>query len=70
MGSSIAELRLADDWPEYYDGKHGRLIGKSSRKFQTWTIAGWLLAELLRENPNYLNLVCIEEDTEAIACII
>ena len=68
---AIAELRLVrDDWPEYYDGKNGRLIGKSSRKFQTWTIAGWLLAKLLRENPDCLNLVCLEEDTEAIACTI
>jgi Alkaline and neutral invertase len=68
---AIAELRLAqDDWPEYYDGKNGRLIGKSSRKFQTWTIAGWLLAKLLRENPRCLDLVCFEADTEAIACTI
>ncbi|MEN9870372.1 MAG: hypothetical protein RLZZ171_1360 [Cyanobacteriota bacterium] len=68
---AIAELRLAqDDWPEYYDGKNGRLIGKSSRKFQTWTISGWLLAKLLRENPRCLDLVCFEADTEAIACTI
>ncbi len=68
---AIAELRLMqDNWPEYYDGKNGRLIGKSSRKFQTWTIAGWLLAKLLRENPDCLNYVCFEEDTEAIACMI
>ena len=68
---AIAELRLMKDgWPEYYDGKNGRLIGKSSRKFQTWTIAGWLLAKLLRENPQCLNYVCFEEDTEAIACTI
>lgn len=68
---AIAELRLMQDgWPEYYDGKNGRLIGKSSRKFQTWTIAGWLLAKLLRENPQCLNYVCFEEDTEAIACTI
>ena len=68
---AIAEIRLMkDDWPEYYDGKNGRLIGKSSRKFQTWTIAGWLLAKLLRENPGCLDYVCFEEDTEAIACTI
>ena len=68
---AIAELRLMeDDWPEYYDGKNGRLIGKSSRKFQTWTIAGWLLAKLLRENPDCLSYVCFEEDTDAIACTI
>ena len=68
---AIAEIRLAeDDWPEYYDGKNGRLIGKSSRKFQTWSVAGWLLAKLLRENPDCLNYVCLEEDTEAIACTL
>ena len=68
---TIAEIRLVnDEWPEYYDGSNGRLIGKSSRKFQTWTIAGWLLAKLLRENPDCLNYVCFEEDTEAIACTI
>ena len=68
---AIAELRLMqDEWPEYYDGKNGRLIGKSSRKFQTWTIAGWLLAKLLRENPQCLDYVCFDEDTEAISCTI
>ena len=68
---AIAEMRLMnDEWPEYYDGKNGRLIGKSSRKFQTWTIAGWLLAKLLRENPHCLDYVCFGEDTEAIACTI
>jgi hypothetical protein len=68
---AIAELRLQqDEWPEYYDGKNGRLIGKSSRKFQTWTIAGWLLAKLLRENPHCLDWLCFAEDTEAIACKI
>ena len=68
---AIAEIRLMkDEWPEYYDGKKGRLIGKSSRKFQTWTVAGWLLAKLLRENPDCLEYVCFEEDTEAISCTI
>jgi len=30
-----------DEWPEYYDGKNGRLIGKEARKYQTWTIAAF-----------------------------
>ena len=68
---AIAEERLAvDEWPEYYDGKNGRLIGKASRKFQTWTIAGWLLAKLLRDRPDCLSYICFDEDTEAIACAI
>ncbi|KAI7744725.1 hypothetical protein M8C21_018587 [Ambrosia artemisiifolia] len=32
----VAELRLAKDgWPEYYDGKSGRYIGKQAHKHQT-----------------------------------
>ncbi|MGD2183990.1 glycoside hydrolase 100 family protein [Lusitaniella coriacea] len=68
---AIAQSRLAEDeWPEYYDGKNGRLIGKSARKYQTWTIAGVLLAQLLLENPKHLSLIGFEEDTEAVACAI
>ncbi|MGV2827272.1 glycoside hydrolase 100 family protein [Myxosarcina sp. GI1(2024)] len=68
---AIAETPLMqDEWPEYYDGKNGRLIGKAARKFQTWTIAGFLLAKLLRANPQCLNLICFEQDTEAVACQI
>lgn len=58
----IAQTRLwEDEWPEYYDGKGGRLIGKQARKYQTWTIAGFLLAKQLIENPTYLPLISFEE---------
>jgi hypothetical protein len=58
----IAESRLSEDeWPEYYDGKKGRLIGKQARKYQTWTIAGYLLAKELAENHNYLPLISFEQ---------
>lgn len=54
----IAEARLhLDEWPEYYDGKKGRLMGKQARKYQTWTIAGFLLAKELLKNPTFLPLV-------------
>ncbi len=54
----IAQLRLKEDeWPEYYDGKKGRLIGKQARKYQTWTIAGYLLAKELIQDPSLLPLV-------------
>jgi hypothetical protein len=54
----IAEARLhLDEWPEYYDGKKGRLMGKQARKYQTWTIAGFLLAKELLQNPTFLPLV-------------
>ncbi|ARV59720.1 alkaline invertase [Nostocales cyanobacterium HT-58-2] len=60
----IAESRLhLDEWPEYYDGKKGRLIGKQARKYQTWTIAGFLLAKELVRNPEFLPLVSFEPFT-------
>ncbi|BAZ15102.1 neutral invertase [Calothrix sp. NIES-4071] len=59
---AVAAPRLKnDEWVEYYDGKKGRLIGKQARKYQTWTIAGYLLAKELIENPQHLPLVSFEE---------
>ena len=58
----IAQARLCEDeWPEYYDGKKGRLIGKQARTYQTWTIAGFLLAKELLHNPTHLPLICFDE---------
>jgi len=55
---AIAERRiLHDHWPEYYDGPDGSLIGKESRKYQTWSIAGYLLAKELIANPDHLKLI-------------
>jgi hypothetical protein len=63
----LAEQRLSlDEWPEYYDGRNGRLVGKASRKYQTWTITGYLLARELLENPQHLNLISFEEDPEMV----
>ncbi len=62
---AIAEERLSqDEWPEYYDGPKGRLIGKASRKYQTWTIAGYLLANEILENPASINIFSFDEDPE------
>lgn len=58
----IAQSRLLEDeWPEYYDGKKGRLIGKQARKYQTWTIAGFLLAEELMKDDSHLSLVSFDK---------
>ncbi len=59
-----------DEWPEYYDGKHGQLIGKEARKYQTWSIAGFLVAKQLLENPKYLSLISFDDDLELFACSI
>jgi glycogen debranching enzyme len=57
------EQRLSKDgWPEYYDGKAGRYVGKQARKFQTWSIAGYLVAKMLLEDPSNLGLIALEED--------
>lgn len=62
---ALAEERLSqDEWPEYYDGPKGRLIGRASRKYQTWTIAGYLLATEIMENPAHINIFSFDEDPE------
>jgi len=67
----IAEKRLLQDqWPEYYDGKSGKLIGKEARKYQTWTIAAFLVSKALLENPSYLALISFDADTDVDACLI
>ncbi|RWW02224.1 hypothetical protein GW17_00034699 [Ensete ventricosum] len=59
----LAENRLLkDSWPEYYDGKLGKYIGKQARKFQTWSIAGYLVAKMMLEDPSHLGMVSLEED--------
>jgi Alkaline and neutral invertase len=68
----IAESCLADDeFPEYYDGQTARLIGKQARKYQTWTITGFLLAKEFVQNPEYLQLVNfgnLPQEVDSRAC--
>lgn len=65
----IAEKRLSkDQWPEYYDGRTGKLIGKEARKYQTWTIAAFLVTKSLLENPNHLALISFDEDPDVTPC--
>lgn len=70
----IAEKRLSQDrWPEYYDTKRARFIGKQARLFQTWSIAGYLVAKLLLANPNAAQMLIIDEDSElvnAFSCMV
>lgn len=61
----LAEQRLSKDgWPEYYDGKLGRFIGKQARKHQTWSIAGYLVAKMMLEDPSHLGMISLEEDKQ------
>jgi Alkaline and neutral invertase len=48
---------IHDRWPEYYDGVNGRLIGRMARRYQTWSIAGILLAQEFLDQPQNLELI-------------
>lgn len=64
---AVAEKRLSNDkWPEYYDTRTGRFIGKQSRLYQTWTIAGYLTSKMLLENPEMASILTCEEDLELL----
>ncbi|KAF5744824.1 alkaline/neutral invertase E chloroplastic-like [Tripterygium wilfordii] len=63
----LTERRISrDKWPEYYDTKRGRFIGKQARLFQTWSIAGYLVAKLLLANPGAAKTLVNEEDSELV----
>ncbi|KAI6676612.1 hypothetical protein NL676_037408 [Syzygium grande] len=70
----IMERRLSRDrWPEYYDTKRSRFIGKQARLFQTWSIAGYLVAKLLLADPGAAKILITDEDPElvnAFSCMI
>ena len=61
----LLETRLSkDSWPEYYDGKLGRYVGKQARKYQTWSIAGYLVAKMMLEDPSNLGLISLDGDAK------
>ncbi|GJS29934.1 alkaline/neutral invertase E, chloroplastic-like protein [Tanacetum coccineum] len=70
----VAERRLArDKWPEYYDTKSARFIGKQARLFQTWSIAGYVVAKQLLANPEAAKILVNIEDMEllnAFSCML
>ncbi len=60
-----AEYLDRDGWPEYYDGRLGRLIGKQARRNQVWSAAGFLVAQQLLEDPGKLDLMVFEGELES-----
>lgn len=64
---ALVEKRLlVDRWPEYYDTRHGRFVGKQSRLYQTWTIAGYLTSKMLLDNPEMASMLFWNEDYELL----
>lgn len=51
------EYKDKDRWPEYYDGRKGNLVGKKAMRHQTWTIAAYIVAKDLMENPQHLEWI-------------
>ncbi|KAF4367960.1 neutral/alkaline invertase 3, chloroplastic [Cannabis sativa] len=70
----IAEKRLSrDKWPEYYDTKRARFVGKQAHLYQTWSIAGYLVSKILLADPSKAKMLITEEDSElvnAFSCIL
>jgi glycogen debranching enzyme len=65
----IAAERIArQNWPEYYDGRDGRFIGKEARSFQTWSIAGFLAAHDLLAQPGHVDLFSFHGNAAVEAC--
>ncbi|KAI3992357.1 hypothetical protein MKX01_030078 [Papaver californicum] len=63
----IAGKRIArDKWPEYYDTKRARFIGKQACLYQTWSIAGFLVAKLLLKNPSTAKILINDEDHDLV----
>ncbi|KAI3938284.1 hypothetical protein MKW92_048179 [Papaver armeniacum] len=68
---ALVEKRISEDkWPEYYDTRTGKFIGKQSRLYQTWTIAGYLTSKMLLENPEMASLLTWNEDLELLETCI
>ena len=66
----IAETRISKDkWPEYYDTKRARFIGKQARFYQTWSIAGYLVAKLLLADPAAAAMFVVEEDAALVSAM-
>ncbi|KAL1350739.1 hypothetical protein HN51_014755 [Arachis hypogaea] len=64
---ALAEKRLpVDSWPEYYDTRTGKFIGKQARLYQTWTLAGFLASKMFLKNPETAAMLCWEEDLEIL----
>lgn len=54
----IASNKLAQDqWPEYYDGLAGRLIGRRANFNQVWSATALILSNKLLEQPELLDLL-------------
>lgn len=51
----VARQKLPqDNWPEYYDGRRGTLVGRRANFNQVWSATGLILAHHMLNNPDCL----------------
>ncbi len=51
----VAARCASEDWPEYYDGHRGRLVGRYANLRQVWTASGLLASHQLLHRPEILD---------------
>jgi hypothetical protein len=57
LALDIADQCLpSDQWPEYYDGRKGNLIGRRAHLNQVWSAAGYILGHRLAEDERLLDM--------------
>lgn len=49
--ASATDRLVTDQWPEYYDGRKGGLIGRRSNLYQTWSATSLIIADRLIDKP-------------------
>jgi glycogen debranching enzyme len=63
-----AAVLEAHDWPEYFDGKKGDRVGSQARRFQVWSIAGFITAHTLLKDPQKVSLLSFESPVLPAEC--
>jgi len=54
---TASDKLYAESWPEYYDSRSGRLIGRKSNTNQVWSATSLILSNKLINNPGLLNML-------------
>lgn len=64
----VAEDRLLrDGWPEYYDGRKGRLIGRRASFNQVWSATSLIVSNHLIENPRHYSQIYLPSIEQNVA---
>jgi hypothetical protein len=59
----VASRAAADGWPEYYDGRNGRLVGRFANLRQVWTAAALIVGHRLLHHPELSSWLEIDSPT-------